>query len=424
MISSKKSHRFLLTYHDDQLTHFPHYHHYAYILHKIKTFLQEEFSLSFQIYDFEDDQELWAVIEEDMSSGSKELQILGHVYDYVEIGQIKYNSSQKQAFEVKPSISNTLIYYPRFTVCVVKIPIFQAHDDYYREFLFAADPQKLQQFFQYIVEREREIVKNHIMIYIDTEDGVELKRERIEQSISRDDVILNPEIKKEIFRSIDQFFLNDGAFFKSNHLPYKRGILLYGKPGNGKTTLVKSIARSISAPVIYWQVTEYTNSSTIQEIFDKACHFAPVVLVIEDLDSIPEGVRSFFLNTLDGASSKEGIFLIGTTNYPEKIDPALINRAGRFDRAYEIHPPNAEMRREYLTKRNIKQFLTDEQVEEVVIQTEGFSFAQLNELFTSVAIEFHYDNQVNLSRLLSLLKRDLRKGETGEWLKDNKQIGF
>lgn len=53
--------------------------------------------------------------------------------------------------------------------------------------------------------------------------------------------------------------------------------------------------------------------------------------LIEDIDSMPASCRSYFLNTLDGATSKEGMYLIGTTNYPEKIDPALMNRAGRFE---------------------------------------------------------------------------------------------
>ncbi|MFK4996941.1 ATP-binding protein [Bacillus sp. N9] len=78
---------------------------------------------------------------------------------------------------------------------------------------------------------------------------------------------------------------------------------------------------------------------------------APMVLVIEDIDSMPESVRSVFLNTLDGATSKEGIFLIGTTNYPERIDPALINRAGRFDRAYEIKKPTEKLRMQYLLNK-------------------------------------------------------------------------
>jgi hypothetical protein len=123
----------------------------------------------------------------------------------------------------------------------------------------------------------------------------------------------------------------DRTFFKEYQLPYKRGILLYGKPGNGKTTLVKSIAGSVKAPVAYWQITENTCSDSIQEVFQAAANLAPMILVIEDIDAMPQRARSYFLNILDGATSKEGIFLIGTTNYPEQIDPALMNRAGRFD---------------------------------------------------------------------------------------------
>ncbi len=84
---------------------------------------------------------------------------------------------------------------------------------------------------------------------------------------------------------------------------------------------MKSIAGSIDAPVAYWQITEFTSSETIEEVIQAARRLAPAVLVIEDIDSMPEDVRSFFLNTLDGATSKEGLFLIGTTNYPEEIDP-------------------------------------------------------------------------------------------------------
>src|SRR5699024_5277874 len=130
--------------------------------------------------------------------------------------------------------------------------------------------------------------------------------------------------------AIDEFFANEGAFFKTYDIPYRRGILLYGNPGNGKTTLVKSIAGSVEAPVIYWQITEYTTSYSIDEVFEMANKMAPVILIVEDIDSTPTESRSVFLNALDGATTKEGIFLIGTTNYPERIDPALINRAGRF----------------------------------------------------------------------------------------------
>src|SRR5699024_3728562 len=86
---------------------------------------------------------------------------------------------------------------------------------------------------------------------------------------------------------------------------------------------------------------------SIDEVFEMANKMAPVILIVEDIDSMPTESRSVFLNALDGATTKEGIFIIGTTNYPEKIDPALINRAGRFDRAYEIKQPNTVMRKLY-----------------------------------------------------------------------------
>lgn len=58
--------------------------------------------------------------------------------------------------------------------------------------------------------------------------------------------------------------------------------------------------------MLYWQITEYTSSESVNEVFEAAARLAPMVLVIEDIDSMPQEVRSFFLNTLDGATSKEG----------------------------------------------------------------------------------------------------------------------
>ena len=178
--------------------------------------------------------------------------------------------------------------------------------------------------------------------------------------------------------------------------------------------------------MVYWQITEFTNSYSISEIFETATGLAPMVLVIEDIDSTPEEVRSVFLNTLDGATSKEGFFLIGTTNYPEKIDPALINRAGRFDRAYEINLPTLELRLNYLLKKGLNRIVSMDLLKTVVKETEGFSFAQLNELYSSAALQWHYEGAVDIGSIVKDLNKDNLKGKKQDWLTSSSgfSVGF
>lgn len=134
-----------------------------------------------------------------------------------------------------------------------------------------------------------------------------------------------------------------------------------------------------------------------------------MILVIEDIDSMPEEARSYFLNTLDGATSKEGIFLIGTTNYPEEIDPGLINRAGRFDRGYEIPLPNKELRHRYVKVLNFQTVVQGADLDKIVSETEGFSFAQIKELFIAAAMEQHAAGKVDINKLIKSMKKNKRK---------------
>ncbi|MCM3766764.1 ATP-binding protein [Neobacillus niacini] len=309
-------------------------------------------------------------------------------------------------------------------MALCRVWTFQSDGELHRDLIFAENDSCLVSFLQYVLKRKRDYIKNYVTVYTDTEDGVETQIESINSLVKREDVFLEESMKKEIYRSIDQFFSESGEFFKTYNIPYKRGILLYGRPGNGKTTLVKSIASSINAPVAYWQITEYTSSYTIKEVFSSVLKLAPMVLVIEDIDSMPSGVRSVFLNTLDGATSKEGVFLIGTTNYPEKIDPALMNRSGRFDRAYKIKLPTTELRYQYLIAKKLDRILADERIREVAEVTKDLSYAQLNELYTSIALEWHYEQQVDIAKLCGDLKSVQYKQQIQSWDDDVASIGF
>ncbi|MFF2446969.1 AAA family ATPase [Neobacillus sp. NPDC058068] len=406
----------------------PHYYDYGKIVSAIQQKLRDEAGFDFQMYSDEDtSNEIWDILEEDLKEESPEVRLISHIYQEGETKTISSNHTEKALeFIVKPRVVNGLYYYPHYGVALSRVLIFQSDGEMNHDFIFAENDACLVSFLQYVLKRKRDYIKNYVTVFTDTEDGVETDIESITSLVRRDDVFLEETLKKEIYRSIDEFFTEGREFFKTYDIPYKRGILLYGKPGNGKTTLVKSIASSINAPVAYWQITEFSSSYTIKEVFSSVLKLAPMVLVIEDIDSMPNGARSVFLNTLDGATSKEGVFLIGTTNYPEKIDPALMNRSGRFDRAYEIKLPTKELRYHYLMNKKIARILSEQEIEEVVDATVDFSYAQLNELYTSIALEWHYEQKVDIARVCADLKSIQHKQQKQTWEETlaSSSIGF
>ncbi len=110
--------------------------------------------------------------------------------------------------------------------------------------------------------------------------------------------------------------------------------------------------------------------------------------MLEDLDSLitPQN-RSFFLNELDGFAANIGIVTLATTNHPERLDPAILDRPSRFDRKYPFDLPESPERLAYITlwndslKPGLK--LPQESLTRISTLTDGFSFAYLKELFLS-----------------------------------------
>lgn len=404
-----------------ELTKYP---EYAYVIDRVHRLLEEKTGLNLYLYSDVDSQEdFWTVLESDITENKVEF--ISHVYDCVETRTIETEQmGLQQKVKINQSVNNSVYYYPKYKVGLVRMAIYQSHADYPQDFIFAENDEAIRTYMKYVSERQREMMKTGVSVYVDTEDGVEQTREQIQQQIKREDVLLEESLKTDIYRSIDEFFNESSDFYKKFQIPYKRGILLYGTPGNGKTTLVKSIAGSIDAPVAYWQITEYTSSYSIKEVFQIVGRLAPMVLVIEDLDSMPSSARSVFLNALDGATSKEGIFLIGTTNYPERIDPALINRAGRFDRAYEIKVPSEALRLRYLEMKKMDSFIDGETLPAIAKKTQQFSVAQLNELYTAAALQWHYEGEVDMDQMIDDLAEANKKAKRNEWEDDMDEVGL
>ncbi|KAF2024191.1 P-loop containing nucleoside triphosphate hydrolase protein [Setomelanomma holmii] len=209
------------------------------------------------------------------------------------------------------------------------------------------------------------------------------------------DVILDPEMKKGLIEDVQGFFDNR-ALYKQFAVPWKRGIILHGVPGNGKTVSIKALMAALytrpdEIPSLYVKSFE-TNCNTeqfaIRSIFTMARSMAPCLLIFEDLDSlVNDDIRSYFLNEVDGLESNDGILMIGSTNHLEKLDPAISKRPSRFDRKYHFKIPEVEERRMYasywrgkLIKNETVEY-PEELAAVVADLTEGFSFAYLKELF-------------------------------------------
>jgi len=120
-------------------------------------------------------------------------------------------------------------------------------------------------------------------------------------------------------------------------------------------------------------------------VFERARQLRPCVLVLEDLDALINAEnRSFFLNQLDGFEKNVGMIVLATTNHPDKIDPAIMDRPSRFDRKYHFDLPELPERTAYLrlwqNKLASKVDWTDQTTEAIAASTQGFSFAYIKEL--------------------------------------------
>jgi len=187
------------------------------------------------------------------------------------------------------------------------------------------------------------------------------------------------------------FFLQREAWFRRFRLPFRRGYLLYGPPGNGKTSVVRVLAAhtSIRAFSLDFSNEELRNDA-LTELFEAASHWAPSLIILEDLERLygneDEGQNrtritlQHLLNCLDGLGSKDGTIIVATANHPERLDPAILRRPGRFDRVVSFQTPTVALRREYLSK------LTDglldyDGISLAAKMSEGFSFAQIREAY-------------------------------------------
>lgn len=145
-----------------------------------------------------------------------------------------------------------------------------------------------------------------------------------------ENVILDEGMKKAVIEDHLSFFRSRDTY-TGLKVPWKRGIIYYGPPGNGKTISIKATMNMLyrqtpEIPTLYvrtltsWAGPEFS----VRQIFAQARRYAPCYLVFEDLDTIvSDSVRSYFLNEVDGLKNNDGIFMVGSTNHLDRLDPGI-----------------------------------------------------------------------------------------------------
>ena len=211
------------------------------------------------------------------------------------------------------------------------------------------------------------------------------------------------EEKEELVEIVD--FLKRPEKFTKMGAKIPKGVLLYGKPGTGKTLIAKAIAGEANVPFISMSGSEFIEmfaglgASRVRKLFEKARKLSPCIVFIDEIDAIgarrtstsgAETENNQTLNQLlvemDGFSSEETIIVLAATNRPEMLDKALL-RPGRFDRQITIPVPDLKGRLEILKIHSEDKRLSDNvNLESIAEDTAGFTGAELANILNEAAI--------------------------------------
>ena len=234
--------------------------------------------------------------------------------------------------------------------------------------------------------------KSTAKMYMQKETGVSFK-----------DVAGEDEAKESLIEIVD--FLHNPAKYTTIGAKLPKGALLVGPPGTGKTLLAKAVAGEAQVPFYSLSGSDFVEmfvgvgASRVRDLFKQATQTAPCIIFIDEIDAIGktrdtryggnderEQTLNQLLSEMDGFDASKGIMVMGATNRPEILDPALL-RPGRFDRRIVVEKPDLKGRVNIL-KVHAKDVQLDESVDfnEIALATSGAVGADLANMMNEAAI--------------------------------------
>lgn len=211
----------------------------------------------------------------------------------------------------------------------------------------------------------------------------------------------------EAVQEIRKFWTKKDLFVKHN-FPFKRGILLHGPAGAGKSSAIKMIIEDVikmnGIAVMFCEPSLFESG---MEFFREIQRDTPVVVIIEDIDSWTDhGGEADITNILDGHSGLDNMVFLATTNYLDNLSDRIKNRPSRFDKKILIGPPNKQTRLHYLERLISLSDFKNVSIEKWADDSSGLTFAHLKELYLSVCF-FEANYVETLDRLKDMIADDV-----------------
>jgi len=236
-----------------------------------------------------------------------------------------------------------------------------------------------------------ELLEEYEKFKMDFERRVTPEEEKKEKRFGWNDVADLEDVRKAFIEAIEIPIMHSELIQQYGIKPPK-GILMFGPPGCGKTLVVKAAANEINAKFLYMSCADLMKEGysgaveVIKKTFNRAKEQAPSIIFLDEIETlvpvrgygtpVSEQVVSQLLTELDGVKELKNVVLIGATNRPDILDPALL-RPGRFDKVIFVPPPDKTVRKEIFSINLENIPMENVQIEELANETSGFTGADI-----------------------------------------------